>query len=205
LLVGGLLVRNRERIDWEELAPAAVLFVMTLTAYRFVLFFGIALTPVLARILSGAEPPRRSSWSERIVVPAALAAAIALAVAVRPTHFIDSMPLEGVRKLREAGVKGAVFAHFPWGGPVIDAGYPDWVVAYDGRYYRYTPAEWRRYAQTVRGDIGPEELDRIYHPAAYLLAPAVNQALIAALRAEPGAWREIYADHTCVVFVRAKA
>jgi hypothetical protein len=88
---------------------------------------------------------------------------------------------------------------------LIDAGYPDWAVAYDGRYYRYTSEEWRRYSQTMRGQVGLKELDHIYHPAAYLLMPGRNDALITALRAASGAWREIYADSTCVVFVRGKA
>lgn len=100
---------------------------------------------------------------------------------------------------------GTVFAHFPWGGPLIDAGSPDWTVAYDGRYYRYTPTEWRRYDQTRRGEVGPQELDGIYHPAAYVLKPGFDGALIAALQAAPDRWRQIYADGVCVVFVRNKA
>lgn len=205
-LVGWLLVRNRRRIDWEELAPAAVLFVMTLTAYRFVLFWGIALVPVIARIMSDAEPAPepggRKAWLARAMAPAALAGATGLALLVSPTHF-GSLPLAGIEKLRKAGVTGTVFSYFPWGGPLIDAGYPNWVVAYDGRYYRYTPNEWRRYHQIIAGAVGPAELDRIYHPTAYLLSPGVDGALITALRADR-AWREIYADRACVVFLRSR-
>lgn len=213
-LVGWLLVRNRRRIDWEELAPAAVLFVMTLTTYRFVLFWGIALVPVIARIMSdpgpipqpgGPQPGGRGAWLSRVMAPTALGGAIGLALLVSPTHFIGSLPLAGIEKLRETGVTGTVFSYFPWGGPLIDAGYPNWVVAFDGRYYRYPPNEWRRYDQTIAGAVGPAELDRIYHPAAYLLSPGVDDALIAALRADRAAWRELYADRTCVAFVRAPA
>ncbi|HEY5288418.1 MAG TPA: hypothetical protein VIJ59_00130, partial [Caulobacteraceae bacterium] len=203
VVAGWLLFRNPQRIDWEELTPAVVLFVVTLTAYRFVLFWGVALVPVLARILSNPEPGRRKSWPA-LATAAAAAGAIGLALLVRPTHFVESLPLAGIRALRATGVRGTVFGDFRWGGPLIDAGYPNWVVAYDGRYYRYTPKEWRRYFQTTRGDVGPEALDQIYHPAAYLLTPGTDGALIAALRAEPGTWREIHADHTSVVFVRGK-
>jgi hypothetical protein len=203
-IAGWLLVRNPHRIDWEELAPAAALLIMTLTAYRFVLFWSLALVPVFARLGSEPEPRRRKSWSALVIAPAALAAAVALALLVRPTHFAPSLPLAGINKLRETGVRGTVFDDPPLGGPLIDAGYPDWVVAYDGRYYRYSPEEWRRYRAMIRGLIGPEELDRIYHPAAYVLAPGWNDALITALRGDRNSWREVYADGACVVFVRNK-
>lgn len=205
-LLGWLLVRNRRRIDWEELAPAAVLFVLTLTAYRFVLFWGIALVPVVARLMSDPEPgaaPTPRPWPFWAAAPAAVAAAAALALAVSPTQFSRALPLAGIEKLRQSGVTGTVFSYFPWGGPLIDAGYPRWVTAYDGRYYRYSPQEWRRYDQLMAGAVGPTELDRLYHPAAYLLARGPNDALIAALRADRSTWREIYADAGCVAFVRA--
>ncbi|MGH7023765.1 MAG: hypothetical protein ACREEB_09260 [Caulobacteraceae bacterium] len=205
LVTGWQLVRNWRRVNPEELAPAVVLFVMTLIAYRFVLFWSIALVPVLTRTLSVPGQRQRKSWATLIITTAALSGAIGLALLVRPTQFLRSMPLAGVKRLHEAGVKGTVFASPPWGGPLIDAGYPDWTVAYDGRYYRYTPQEWRRYRLTIQGKVGPDELDRIYHPAAYLLTPGTDDALIAALRAEPRNWREIYADRTCVVFVREPA
>jgi hypothetical protein len=199
---GWLLVRNRRRIDWEELAPAVVLFALTLTAYRFVLFWGLALVPVLARAMSGPCEPPRASPALRAVAPSALAAAVALSLSVSPTRFASSLPLEGIAKLRATAVTGTVFGYFPWGGPLIDAGHPGWRVAYDGRYYRYGREEWRRYFGTVRGEVGPAELDRLYHPAAYLLSRDADARLIAALRAQPSAWREIYADRVCVVFVR---
>lgn len=205
LFVGFFLVRNRQRINWEELAPAVALFIMTLMVSRFLLFWGIALIPVLARILSAPESPRQKSSRGLLIGPIALAGTISLALFVSPTQFNKSLPLEGIKKLRGTGVTGTVFAHVPWGGAVIDSGYPDWTVAYDGRYYRYTPTEWQRYKQTVRGDVGPKELDQIYHPAAYLLSPEVNHALVAALRAEPETWREVYADSKSVVFIRNKA
>jgi hypothetical protein len=204
-VVGGTLVLKHRRIDWEELAPAIVLLVMTLAAYRFVLFWGISLIPPMARALADEQPERRVFPAEPIAAAVLLAGAATVALWLIPVHFSESLPLKGIQKLKAAGVKGTVFAYFPWGGPVIDAGYPDWRVAYDGRYYRYTPAEWRRYDQTETGIIGPAELDRIYHPVAYLLAPGGNDALIAALRNQRQGWREIYADRQCVVFVRRAA
>jgi len=205
LAVGWLLVRNRRRIDWVELTPVVVLFVMTLVAFRFVVFWGVALVPVVARVSSDPRPVRRRSWFEWVAAPAMLASAIGLALLARPTHFVETLPLEGIARLKAAGVRGAVFDFYPWGGPLIDAGSPAWVVAYDGRYYRYTPEEWRRYYRAMAGEVGLEALDRIYHPAAYLLAPGSDDKLISELRAAPATWREIWADRTCVVFIHKTA
>ena len=89
-----------------------------------------------------------------------------------------------------------------WSHAIPRAGYPEWRVAFDGRYYRYTPEEWQRYTAVVRGEIGLAELDRVYHPAAYFLRPGADDKLIAALRADKG-WREVHADRTCAAFVRS--
>jgi hypothetical protein len=130
-----------------------------------------------------------------------LACAVALAALVRPTHFHESLPLAGVAALKQTGVTGTVYCHYAWGGPLIDAGYPGWAVAFDGRYYRYSPEEWQRYAAAVRGEVGPAELERAYRPAAYFLRPGADDKLIAALQ-QDGNWREVHADGNCVAFVR---
>jgi hypothetical protein len=221
LLAAWLLARNRERVNWEELAPAAAFFVLTLTAHRFALFWGIAVVPVLARVLAnprpnppspfparegGASPPpprgRGLGVGSYLLTPAILAVAIALSLLIRPTHFRETLPLAGVAKLKETGVTGVIYCRHAWGGPLIDAGYPEWTVAFDGRYYRYTPEEWHRYTAVVRGEIGLAELDRVYHPAAYFLRPGADDKLIAALRADKS-WREVHADRTCAAFVRS--
>ena len=100
-------------------------------------------------------------------------------------------------------MSGTVYAHSAWGGPVIDAGFPGWRVAYDGRYYRYSPAEWARYHAASAGQIGLDRLDRTYRPAAYLLRPGRDDGLLALLRASPANWRELGGSPGCVTFVRA--
>jgi hypothetical protein len=202
LAAGWLVTRNWRRVDLEEAAPAAALFVLTLTAHRFALFWGIAIVPVLARCLTTNPSAAERRWGSAVFAAVLVLAVIGFAGLVRPTWFHDSLPLEGVTRLRATGVRGTVFCHYPYGGPLIDAGFPDWVVTFDGRYYRYTPEEWELYAAAVRGEVGVEEIERRYRPDAFFLRPGVDAKLIRRLEADPG-WRRVYEDRTSCAFVRA--
>jgi hypothetical protein len=201
-LTSWILLRNPRRIACDELAVAIALFAMTVFAYRFVLFWAIALIPVIARAV---PPPPVERQLPDWLAPLGLAvAAIIMPVAV-PTQFDGTIPLEAIGALHDSGVRGTIFAHFPWGGPVIDAGYPDWKVAYDGRYYRYTPQEWERYRRICAGEIGLAEIVRLYRPAGFILSPQWTPALIEALRTDKSEWRQIYADRSAAVFKRRAA
>lgn len=185
-LIAGWLARRSGRIAADEVVPALALVALTLAGYRFVLFWAIAMVPVIAR----AVPPRPEAvlplWLR--TVPLALAALLGI---VLPTRFDPSLPLGPIARLRETGVQGTIYAHFPWGGPLIDAGWPAWHVAYDGRYYRYTDAEWQAYAAASRGELTLPQVEAEWHPAAFLLDPDWNAPLIAALRADHTRWREL--------------
>jgi hypothetical protein len=197
VLTSWALLRNPLRFDCPELVCAIVLFVMTLVAYRFVLFWAISLIPVLARAVPPPPVERRlPAW----LAPLGLFVAAIATPALRPTYFVESIPLAAIGRLHATGVKGTIFAHFPWGGPAIDAGYPEWKVAYDGRYYRYTRQEWNHYRDMSSGATSLAEIDRRYRPVAFVLSPQWNAALIARLRADPQDWQQIYADRTATVF-----
>jgi hypothetical protein len=197
-----VLLRNARRIDGAELAVAIAFFALTVFTYRFVLFWAISLIPLIARAVPPPPAERRTpAW----LAPAALIAAAVLTPLLRPTHFTETIPLAAIDRLHAAGVKGTIFAHFPWGGPVIDKGYPAWHVVYDGRYYRYTPQEWDRYRRICSGEVGLAEIDRLFHPAGFVLSPAWNGRLIAALRKDAAAWQQLSADGTAVVFKRKTA
>lgn len=207
-----LVIRYRQRVVWEELAPSVVLLGLTLTAHRFALFWGLTVVPVVARVLTD---PERQRWCESqsiadapsppvtwLSLPVLFTLSITVAALIRPTHFHESLPLDGVVALKRTGVTGTVYCHYAWGGPLIDLGYPNWTVAFDGRFYRYSPEEWQRYAASVRGEIGPAELEAVYQPSAYFLRPGADDRLIAALRRD-GNWREVHADRNCVAIIRA--
>lgn len=199
VVVTWLLLRNPRRLDGGELAVAVVLFVMTVLAYRFVLFWAIALIPVVARAV---PPPPAERRPPRGLALSALVAAAIVTPLLRPTHFSPTTPLVAIERLRASGAQGTLFVHFPWGGAAIDAGYP---VAYDGRYYRYTPAEWDRYRGIASGATTLPQILTAYHPAGFVLSPEWNAPLIAALRADRGNWQELSADRIAVVFKRRTA
>lgn len=185
-MISGWLVRRSGRFAADELLPALALLALTFAGYRFVLFWAIAMVPVIARAVPPG-PEVRLPLTLR-ALPLTLAAVLGM---VLPTRFDPSLPLGPIARLRETGVKGTIYAHFPWGGPLIDAGWPDWQVAYDGRYYRYTAAEWQAYAAAGRGELALPRIEAEWHPAAFLLDPGWNAPLIAALRAQPARWREL--------------
>ena len=202
VVVSWLLLRSRRPFDPGELAVAIVLFAMTLAAYRFVLFWALSLIPLVARAVPPPPIERRTpAWLSPVAL---ILTAIAMPL-LRQTHFAPTIPLAALERLHASGAKGTIFTHFPWGGPAIDVGYPDWRVAYDGRYYRYTPHEWDIYRAIAAGRVDLAGIDRTYRPTAFVLDPRWNRALIAALRADRTHWREVAADGPAIVFQRKMA
>ena len=194
------LVRRSGRWAVDEVLPALALLVLTVIGYRFVLFWAVAMVPVIARAAAPRADlplslPRRAGG---LALGLAVVAGIVL-----PVRFDPRLPLAEIARLRASGVTGTVFAHFPWGGPVIDAGYPQWRVAYDGRYYRYAPTEWAEYDSAAKGHMALAQIEAAWHPAAFLLDPQWNAGLIAVLRARPAQWRELPGAGQAVSFTRA--
>lgn len=201
--IAGLVIwRGRTRIAPLDFIPALILLVLSAGAVRFVFFFGIALVvPLALALMPGGERRERSSRTALLTF-AALAFAVALSLVARPTRFAEAIPRECLAALKATNVRGTIYAHSAWGGPVIDAGYPTWRVAFDGRYYRYTTAEWARYHAAARGEVRLDWLDHAYRPAAWLLEPRRDAGLIARLRESPAIWRELGGSPSCATFVR---
>lgn len=198
-----LIVRVRARVDAGEIAVSLLLLAMTLTAYRFVLFWAVAMVPVLAR---AATPQIRISGNDRthpraLVIPLLLVAM--LGPLLLPTRFAPNIPLAALDRLKRENVRGVVFGDFPFGGAIIDRGYPDWRVAYDGRYYRYSSDEWK-YNGGIENDFVPlVDIERKWQPVAFVLnvehnAPTAEELAISKR------WRRIYARDEIVVFVRRR-
>ena len=167
-----------------DLVPAAVLTVLMLFVFRFVLFWGIAIIPVVVRAVSLRDDvsPPRMSWLRK-----GLTATILAMTAIVPTigmgvNLKGYYPLASIAAMKDAGVRGTIYCNQVWGGVVIDSGYPQWRVTHDGRFYLYSQAELEQAAAALQGKVAVAELESRYQPAAFLLWPGPDDPLIGKLR-----------------------
>ncbi|EIZ80453.1 hypothetical protein WSK_1013 [Novosphingobium sp. Rr 2-17] len=193
------VVRHRGRIDVSEIAVALALLALTVTAYRFVVFWAIAMVPVIARAAEGFGGTKESRPPQWLAATAVAVVAL-LVPSIAPTRFANSLPLAAIAHLKRQHVSGTIYADFPFGGPVIDAGYPNWHVAYDGRYYRYSRDEWRYNGGIENGIVPLIDVMHKWNPAAFVLNERHNSPLVQEL-ARSRAWQRIYAGEGVVVYV----
>lgn len=198
LLTLRFVLRSR-RYDPAEVLVALALLAMTVFAYRFVLFWALSMVPVIARGASS-DGPRSTAPRWLPVVAVALVALVTPFLA--PTRFAPSLPLESIARLKQENLRGTVYADFPFGGPVIDAGWPSWRVAYDGRYYRYSHEEWQYNGGIENGYVPLVDVIAKWHPVAFVIQEDHNAPLAGEL-AHSVRWRRIHrgADGV-VVYVR---
>jgi hypothetical protein len=210
-LSAGLLVRLRFRVEPEDFGVLLVMTLLSLYAARFGLFWALALIPVWARWIERARPPELFAWAgDRPVGWAGLAATLLLGLVsvvglpplLRPSILSDTLPLEGLRRLRARLPEGRIYNYREWGGPLILANAPSWQVAIDGRLYLFSDAEWHEYRAVAAGEVPVEEVVQRYGPQAFFLRPSFHEAFIRRLRQAD--WEEIYADTTCSVWVRLR-
>jgi len=206
-----LVVWRRRRLKVEEVVAALVLAVLTWQMYRFAVFLGLVLIPVAYRALApppGSAPPPPVRHGRAILL-AAFAAAIgiclgrfAIADAVAPARtpvdpHMDYYPFEAVARMREAVPGGTVYCNFFWGGVVARAGYPEWRVSHDGRYYLFTREEWDWYWSGMQqervGDFRATVGDIVakYRPVAFLLRKDFDTGLIAKLDEPASGWKRM--------------
>lgn len=193
--------RGSGRLDWSDLAVMLALLVMTIAAYRFVLFWAIATIPAIALGSANARVKQAS------VTPFACAALVLVAVItplLRPTHFSDNLPIAAVARLKATQVQGTIFTEPEFAGVLLDAGYPRWRVTLDGRYYRYSDEEWGRYGEILAGTFRLRRIERLYRPAAFVLRPSHTTALCNELDRPGSGWRRIWIDEGAAVWVPAK-
>jgi hypothetical protein len=197
LLAARLVARHRQ-FDVVEVAIALGLGVMTFVAYRFVLFWAVAMVPVIARAV--AAPAARPGRSEAVTALVSLLMVAIVTPQIAPTRFSETLPLAAMQLLRDYHLHGTVYGDLRFGGVIIDTGYPDWRVAYDGRYYRYSSEEWRAEDDINSGIVPLAEVVRKWSPAAFVLDERRNAAIAAEL-AQNQMWQRVYARDGIVVYV----
>lgn len=209
LLAAWALWRAWPRLDWADAAVMVALLVLTVSAYRFVLFWAVATIPVVASLrwrgaLAGSQAPYGDhTHAQRAVMVGALVATAVVAPLVKPTQFSDNLPLDAVASLAATDVRGTIFTEPEFGGVLIDEGHPRWLVSYDGRYYRYTDEEWGRFGYILGGRVKLRDVVRRYRPAAFLLRPSHSTYLCNELDRPGSGWRRIYKDEGAAVWIPA--
>lgn len=200
-----LVVWSWNRIHTRDLVPAIVLGVMTLVMFRFVIFWGIAIIPVVVQCLTiDEEPiapssPTRERWSMLVAFFVGLLPILAVGA-----NFDRGFPFAGIKAMKDAEVRGTIFSNHHGGGMLIDAGFPDWSITQDGRYYLYSAEQLEHYFAATQGQIPVAQLEAETNPAAFFLRPSTDQGLIELLRATSPRWEVLFEDANSLVFVRGK-
>ncbi len=206
-----LLIRLRRRVRLEDLATFVVLAGITLPVYRFSLFFAVAMVPVWSRWIalawSGVLPAQGQSAEQAPPLHCGVILAVLLLALIAPRLmcvplFDRQLPLAGIERLRELGVRGVIYNYREWGGPLIWAGYPNWKVTIDGRLYLFTPEDWRRYNQIALGQVPVARVEQWYKPKAFFLRPSYHKRFIKLLQ-QSNNWKETFADENAAVFTRS--
>ena len=204
-----LWVRARRQVRAEDVALLLVLGAASLSVYRLSLFFAVAMVPVWSRWIEAAFFADRPATAQAAAVAPWLAAGVVAAgllVALGTPRLFDmrlfsrELPLAGVQRLRQLGVRGVIYNCREWGGPLIWAGYPQWQVTIDGRLYLFTLDEWRRYSAVAAGRVTVAEVERQYRPDAFFLRPSYDRRFIALLQGNRH-WVQAYADENAVIFL----
>jgi hypothetical protein len=178
---------------WADFASCIVCFFLTLLAVRFVVFYAIALVPLLANSIAMGPRPARP-------VPA-LATAGLLGVAalmLAPVRFSPSP--EGPAALR--GSFGTFYTDPNLGGLVEG---PTRRVTLDGRFYLYSDEELREIWRTQSDPATLHAIEAQFRPAGFALTHFRSAALIDALERRPQQWRKVWEDEYSVYFVRTSA
>jgi hypothetical protein len=199
-LLAGRLVMRQRRFDSVEIALALGLGLMTLAAYRFVLFWAVAMVPVIARAV--APPFARPKRSETLLVLVSLLLVAVATPLIVPTRFAETLPLTALQQLRDRHIRGTIYGDLLFGGVIIDIGYPDWRVAYDGRYYRYSSEEWQDDMNVESGAVPLADVVGKWKPAAFVLDRRRDAAITGELEHNK-MWQRIYAQNGIVVYVPA--
>ena len=205
-LFATVLIWRRRRLSAEQVLPALVIAAMALASYRFVLFWAAAAVPVFAigftRISSSTIRHRPFDWPTRFALIVAWVLPLFVSTVLNPSHLADYVPHRAVRELKEEVPTGTIYCDIVWAGVLVDEGSHEWRVSHDGRYYLRTKAEWLEYYAVARGETSIADLDRRWHPVAFVLRTGFEDGIIALLRRDRG-WRELNGERDCVVFVRA--
>ncbi len=206
--IGIALARRSEKVSVPDVIWVAGFSLLALMAYRNILWWAIAVPPVVAGVIGSRPGPRAAvdvgRRAPNLVVFAALAVGLIAALPwLRPNApRVEQTPPSAVMHRAEAAVpSGArVFVFQPWAS-WFEFARPDAFVFVDSRIELFDAATWRDYHAIAGGSTGwTEALDR-WHVDAVLVSEE-QTAVIEELSGAVG-WETVSIDGGGALFTRA--
>ncbi len=229
LLVRGASWRERRRESWSALAVAALTLAMAVASRRFIPLFAIALslvvalaaaplTPLIGRLASSRRMERAPRWlGPPLRAAPPVAALVAGVLLLRPwqlpadpflaTTLSGLLPVAALDLATGSGLRGGIFAFYPWGG------YVDWrtdgqlPVFVDGRADTvFDDSTVRAYARVQHLEPGWEHVIED-SGARLVLWPrlAADQGTVVRQLTMTGRWLRLHEDPVAVLLVRRGA
>lgn len=194
-LLGVCFFRRRWPAPVDILAFAG-LTLATLLIHRFVIFWALTVIPVgVAALTFPSTAEARSRWRAPMIGLVIFGVAV-MAVAC-PPRFIDYFCFPARDALKSSRFRGTIYCNYFWGGVLIDAGYPEWKVTHDGRYYLFRHDDWRLYDATEAGQVPLDQVLARWQPDAFFLRKPHDNGMVAQLRDK---WLILHEDATSIVF-----
>lgn len=218
VLVAALMYRSRTRPSLFEILLALSFGYLAWSSVRALVWWGLVITPYLARLLGGLARGQASAARDRPPINAAILASVALLAVVSLPWFKSSISILPADKAglfspdAPVGVGAYLQAHDPpaggvmfnnqsWGGYLEWATWPRHQVFLDGRFELHPAQVWFDYLDIVFPGARWRALLDQYHVGYLVLSTAEQADLIADVRSDAG-WRLDYEDDQAVVFER---
>jgi hypothetical protein len=219
VLVGGLAFKSSLRLSAFEVLVLLVFGSLAWSGVRGIVWWGLAVAPIVARLAGGALPTRLSAAArDRPMVNAVLLGGLFVmtalslpwtktAVPILPADkrglLSDDTPVGVGEYLRDHDPPptGKMFNNQSWGGYLEWVAWPRHKVFVDGRFELHPTQVWLDYLDVVFPSARWRTLLDEYDISYLVLSVAEQTDLIADLRAD-AAWRLDYEDDLAVVFSR---
>ena len=218
LVLGAVMLKARLRLSATELLLLLVFGYLAWSSVRAIVWWGLILAPILARLLGSLWPRLRLVGRDLpIVNSVVLAGIVGLAVLSLPWTksavpilpadkqgvFSADSPVRVGDYLRshDPPSKGTLLNHQGWGGYLEWAAWPRHTPFLDGRIELHPTQVWLDYLEIVFPSAHWRALLDKYGVGYVVLSQAEEADLIGDLRAEPG-WLVDYEDDQAVVLSR---
>jgi hypothetical protein len=214
VVVFAVLVLVRRRPTLTDLVQMSAFFWLGLQGVRYIIWFALILTPILAKLLAApreaedtGKPPERSPFN-LLLVTSACGLVVALLPPLKPLwlpgrngHLLSpNTPVAAVNALESISPRPSRLFHSSWDGSYLMWAAPEQGIFIDSRLQDfYGPKLVADYCTLTEGERVPELVSE-YQFDGLLLSRVHHRRLIETM-SNRSDWREVYVDATHVIFV----